>query len=105
MVRLCRCCRILSHDAHQGMGRVKLLHISTLLRRQGEVHRLGGTLHVVELAGPHHLPPFGKASQGPAQILSAGATLVGDGGVKEIAPQLQSPLDDFPGVASSMVQC
>ena len=51
-----------------------------------------------EFGGYHHLVPAGKVSQGPAQILLAGAALVGDGGVEKVDSQFQAAADDLPGV-------
>ena len=51
-----------------------------------------------ELGGDHHLVPFGKVFERPAEVLLAGAALVGDGSVEKVDAQLQSPLDDGAGL-------
>ncbi len=51
-----------------------------------------------KLRGHHHILPLGEIPDGPAHILLAGAALIGDGGVKEVHPQLQRPLDDLTGM-------
>ena len=44
-----------------------------------------------------HLVSGGKIFQGPAQVLLAGAVLVGNGGIKEIYALCQSVFDNLPG--------
>ena len=51
-----------------------------------------------ELGGNHHILPLREILKRPAQVLLAGAALVADGGVEEVDPQFQPPLDNFPGM-------
>ena len=50
-----------------------------------------------EFGGHGHVFPPGEVPEGPAQVLFAGAALVGDGGVEEVHAQLQRPLVHTPG--------
>ena len=48
-----------------------------------------------ELGGHDHLVPLREIAKRPADVLLAGATLVGDGRVIEVDAQLQPSLDDL----------
>ena len=51
-----------------------------------------------KFGGYHHLVPFGKVPKGPAQVLFAGAGLVGNSGIEKVDPQFQASPDNLPAV-------
>ena len=56
-----------------------------------------------KLGGHHHRVPIRQIPRSPAQILLAGAALVGNSGVKKVDTQFQGPADNVPG--GRLVHC
>ena len=51
-----------------------------------------------EFGSDDHVPALGKVAQRPADILLAGAALIGDGGIVKIHAELQTLPDDLAAV-------